>query len=358
MNYAVIMAGGSGTRFWPKSTSETPKQFLHLFGEGTMLQNTVERVSDIIPLEQVYVVTNDRYVDTVAQQLQGIPEENIIGECVARNTAPCVAISAAILRDKDPDSVMVVLPADHHITKPGEFRTFLKTAIEKARNEDALVTIGIQPDKPETGYGYIQRSSEEGEEIEGNTVFKVEGFREKPDLKTAETFLESGDFYWNSGMFIWKSANVMKSIRNHLPDMHKVALMAQADGFTKQAIDQFYENADSISIDYGIMEKANNVFVVPGEFGWNDVGSWSAAYDLSEKDELGNNKPANILLTHGSNNNYLSLDTDKMVALVGVENLAVVETDSAILICDLSKAQDVKKIVEQLKADADLKKYL
>jgi mannose-1-phosphate guanylyltransferase len=358
MVYAVIMAGGSGTRFWPKSTSEKPKQFLHLFGDGTMLQNTVERVADIIPLEQVYVVTNDRYVDTVADQLPGIPTENIIGECVARNTAPCVAISAAILENKDPDSVMVVLPADHHITRPGDFRTFLKTAIEKARTEDALVTIGIQPDKPETGYGYIQRSKEAGEDIEGNQVYKVEGFREKPDLETAQKFLDSGDFYWNSGMFIWKSSNVMKSIRKHLPDMHKVAMMAQSEGYTKEAIDHFYENAESISIDYGIMEKAKNVYVVPGEFGWNDVGSWSAAYDLSDKDEDGNSKSKNLLLKAGSKNNYLSLDTDKLVAMVGVENLALVETEKAILICDLSKAQDVKEIVEQLKSDEDLKKYL
>ena len=358
MIYAVIMAGGSGTRFWPKSISTMPKQFLKLFGERTMLQNTVDRVSELIPIENVLVVTNDKYVDIVKEQLPGIPDENVIAEVVAKNTAPCVAISASILADKDEDSVMVVLPADHHITKPSEFIGFLSSAIKKAQNENALVTIGIKPDKPETGYGYIHADESRKEWLEGHDVLSVRGFREKPNLETAKEFVASGDFFWNSGMFIWKSSNVMKSIKAFLPEMYKLTQGAAASGYGKDAIDQFYHSSESISIDYGIMEKADNVFVVPGEFGWNDVGSWSAAYDLSEKDSKGNHAESSESVLVDSSNNYVSLTSDKIIALVGVNNLTIVETDSAILICDIDKAQDVKTVVDKLKSEEDLKKYL
>ena len=358
MIYAVIMAGGSGTRFWPKSTPSMPKQFLNLFGERTMLQNTVDRVSELIPIENVMVVTNDKYVDIVKDQLPGIPDENVIAEVVAKNTAPCVAIAASILADKDDDSVMVVLPADHHITKPEKFIEFLSSAVKKAQNDNALVTIGIKPDKPETGYGYIHADESSTEVLEEKDVLGVHGFREKPDLETAREFLASGDFFWNSGMFIWKSSNVMKSIEAFLPDIHKLTQEASASGYGKDAIDHFYRSSESISIDYGIMEKANNVFVVPGEFGWNDVGSWSAAYDLSDKDEAGNHTASSDNVIVDSSNNYVSLASDKMIALVGVKNLTIVETGSAILVCDIDKAQDVKKVVDKLKSEEGLKKYL
>ena len=358
MTYAVIMAGGSGTRFWPKSTSSLPKQFLKLFGDRTMLQSTVDRVSELIPIENVLVVTNDKYVGIVKDQLPCIPDENVIAEVVAKNTAPCVAIAASILEGKDEESVMVVLPADHHITEPKKFVDFLSTAIEKAKNENALVTIGITPDKPETGYGYIHADESKNEEISGNSVLGVHGFREKPDLETAKEFLASGDFFWNSGMFIWKSSNVMKSIQAFLPNMHALTQDASALNYSKDSIDHFYQSSESISIDYGIMEKAENVFVVPGEFGWNDVGSWSAAYELSEKDDHGNHIEAKEKVIVDSSNNYISLNSDKMISLVGVDNLTIVETDTAILICDIDKAQDVKKVVDALKSEEDLKKFL
>lgn len=361
MVYAVIMAGGSGTRFWPRSTKKLPKQFLSLFGEGTMIQNTAKRIEPIIPQERILVVTNDSYVDIVKEQLPSVPDENIVGEPVAKNTAPCVAIAAEMLYKKDPDATMVVLPADHHITDPSAFNEYLKAAIDKAESGNHLVTIGIHPDRPETGYGYIHGDNDFTEEFNKKLLHPVKAFKEKPDLETAKEFVASGDYYWNSGMFIWSAKSVLHSIESYLPEMFKLVKGASAqlfeDGHTK-AIDAFYHACESVSIDYGIMEDADNVFVVPGEFGWNDVGSWSAAYDLGDKSEEGNVIRTEQFTSAESINNLVFSESGKMISLVGVEGLAVVETEDAILICDLDKAQDVKKIVNELKSKEELKKYL
>lgn len=361
MVYAVIMAGGSGTRFWPQSTKALPKQFLNLFGEGTMIQNTANRIESLIPQEQIIVVTNDSYVDIVREQLPKVPVENIVGEPVAKNTAPCVAIAAELLRKKDPEAVMVVLPADHHITEPEAFIKILSTAIEKAKEGEALVTIGIKPSRPETGFGYIHAESSSKESFLGNTVHPVKAFTEKPDELTAMRFVESGDYFWNSGMFIWKASTVLGEIKSQLPEMYEELEKSSEELYSPShnaAVNDFYHACESISIDYGIMEGAKAVFVVPGEFGWNDVGSWTAVFDLAEKNSSSNSvQTLNATFADATNNLVVSRG-EKMISLVGVENLAVVETDDAILICNLDKAQLVKDIVEQLKGSPDLKKFL
>lgn len=361
MVYAVIMAGGSGTRFWPKSTKALPKQFLNLFGEGTMIQNTANRISSIIPQERILVVTNESYVDIVKEQLPKVPEENIVGEPVAKNTAPCVAIAAELLYKKDPDAVMVVLPADHHITEPDKFVEILNSAVAKAESGEHLVTIGITPSRPETGFGYIHGDTSISEEFKGNTVNSVIEFVEKPNLQKAEEYLATGEFFWNSGMFVWKASTVLNEIEAHLPDMHALVKQSSDELFTDMhlpAINDFYHGCDSVSIDYGIMEHSESVFVVPGEFGWNDVGSWTAVFELANKNSAGNAVQAINVTFAASENNLVVSDSEKMISLVGVDNLAVVETEDAILVCDLNSAQGVKQIVDQLKKIDSFNKFL
>lgn len=361
MVYAVIMAGGSGTRFWPKSTKKYPKQFLNLFGEGTMIQNTANRIKELIPQERILVVTNDSYVDIVKEQLPKVPDTNIVGEPVAKNTAPCVAIAAELLLKQDPDAVMVVLPADHHITDPEEFQNILASAIAKAESGSDLVTIGIKPDRPETGFGYIHADSAQVESVKNYSVEKVMAFKEKPNLETAEEFVASGDYYWNSGMFVWKADTVIKEFEKQLPAMHDLLKEASQDLYTdlhNAAINEFYFDCESVSIDYGIMEGAKSVYVVPGEFGWNDVGSWTAVYELGEKNKDGNAIQAVNVTFARSQNNLVFSNSGKMISLVGMENVAVVETENSILICDLNQAQGVKEIVEQLKTNEEFKEFL
>src|SRR5690554_906704 len=356
MIYAVIMAGGSGTRFWPQSTKALPKQFLNLFGEGTMIQNTAKRLEGIIPQERVMVVTNDSYVSIVKEQLPKVPVENIVGEPVAKNTAPCVAIAAELLLKKDPDAVMVVLPADHHITDEATFSQILRTAITKAESGSHLVTIGIQPSRAETGFGYIHADKESDGE-----VLKVKGFKEKPDAITAQHFLDEGDYFWNSGMFVWRADTILDEFKKHLPDTYDLVKNASEELYTDMhsvAVKDFYLGCESISIDYGIMEQAKEVFVVPGEFGWNDVGSWTAVYELGDKGSNGNSIQSLNATLANANNNLIVSKTEKMISIVGLDNVAVVETDNAILIVNLEQAQGVKDIVEQLKSTSDYKKFL
>jgi mannose-1-phosphate guanylyltransferase len=361
MLHAVIMAGGAGTRFWPRSTEARPKQFLNIFGDRTMLQSTVDRIKDLVPPERVWVITNDRYVDLVKEQLPDVPTNNIVGEPVGRNTAPCVAAAATLIHQQDSDGTMVVLPADHLISEPKKFRSILKTAEAKAQDGKSLVTIGIKPNRPETGYGYIEFNSDVSETHNGTEVKKVNQFREKPDLETAKKFVQSGNFLWNSGMFIWQAATIIDQFKKHLPDMHAgIEKLSPAVGSQnqKEAIDEFYYGCESISIDYGIMEQADSVFVVPGSFGWNDVGSWRAVYDLRDKDRNGNVIQTEHAATAHSKNNLIQSESGKMIALVGVENLTVVETEKAILVCDLDDSQGIKDVVNELRDNEDMKEFL
>lgn len=350
MVYAVIMAGGSGTRFWPESKSSRPKQFLELIGNGTMIQQTAKRISPLIPAERIMVVTNDNYVDLVKEQLPDVPEDQIIGEVVAKNTAPCVVLSAALIKKMDPSATLVVLPADHVIQNEAAFLNILKTAIGTAEAQSALVTIGIEPNKPETGFGYIQGgiASSDGKS------HKVARFTEKPDLKTAESFLEQGGFFWNSGMFVWKASKLLEEATKYTPDISQAIISSGLSGeqpHGRTNIDEFYRSCPSISVDYGIMEQSADVYVVPGEFGWNDVGSWSAVYELLEKDQQGNALKAKWVKTVETENCLVSSKSEKLIATVGLKNIAVVETDNAILVLNLEKSQGVKEIVNGLKDD-------
>jgi mannose-1-phosphate guanylyltransferase len=358
MTYAVIMAGGSGTRFWPKSTRSLPKQFLNLFGQNTMIQETVNRLEGVIDKKDVLVVTNDNYVSIVKEQLPSIPDSFIIGEPVAKNTAPCVAAAAAILHKQNPDSVMVVLPADHQISNTTEFLNILNSAVETAKSEGSLVTIGIEPNRPETGYGYICYNSDSNIQHGGNSVYRVKNFTEKPDLEKARQFLDSGNYLWNSGMFIWKTDTILNAFKKYLPEVYKLTEKLIQSDLKQKDINQFYHACPSISIDYGIMEKAEKVHVVPGNFGWNDVGSWTAVHELSEKDQNGNatgNSPISLV---DARSNLIHSESGKIISLVGVENLAVVETDNAILVVNLDKAQGVKEVVDDLKENQDKNRFL
>lgn len=358
MVYAVIMAGGVGTRFWPKSRKSNPKQFLNLFGETTMIQQTVERLNGFIEPENVVVVTNLDYVSLVKEQLPAVDPSFIIGEPIARNTAPCIASAAALLHKQDPDSVMIVLPADHRIGNPKAFKQVLKTAVKTARNEQSLVTLGIKPHRPETGYGYIQRSLEPVIDDSELPVFKVQKFTEKPDAETAERFLESGDYLWNSGIFIWKTSVILEAFKQQIPAIYKEAKALESSEFSDEDVHEFYQACPSISIDYGIMENAKKVNVVPGDFDWNDVGSWKAVHELSDKDDNGNASVNTDALFVNSDGNYASTKGKKLVAFAGVKNIALVETDDAILVVNLDEAQDVKEVVEELKENEETNKYL
>lgn len=351
MVYAVIMAGGIGSRFWPESRADKPKQFLKLLNERTLIQNTYERISGYIPPEQILVITNDQHTSLVKEQLPDLPDENIIGEPRPRNTAPCIAMAASLLLEKDEESTMVVLPADHYIHDTSDYIHVLKAGVSKAQNSDSLITIGIQPNRPETGYGYIQFNDSEFEKIQDRQVHQVRTFAEKPDLDTAARFLESGDFLWNSGMFIWKSEAILKQINELLPELYKecdqLRQMVRAKQ-TGKGIEDFYQNCPSISIDYGIMEHAERVYVIPARFGWSDVGSWMAVYEQNEKDEQGNVVVQGHCKLIETQNSFVSTKSDKLVGMIGLQGVALIETDDAILICRLDASQKVKTLVEQL----------
>lgn len=327
-----------------------------------MLQSTVDRIEPLIPHDRIWVITNERYVDLVRQQVPELPGDQVVGEPVARNTAPCVAVAAALLKEKDPNATMLVLPADHLIESPDTFRDVVEATAGKMEEEPgALVTIGIKPDRPETGYGYIECSPRPDSEKRGHSIFEVRQFREKPDRAQAQEFLDSGNFLWNSGMFTWKADGIINQFEKHLPEIAELLTELESDlgdGRREKGIASFYEQCPSISIDYGIMEKADTVFVVPGDFGWNDVGSWRAVYDLREKDENGNVVQADLLSMDSSSGNLIQSSSGKMIAMVGMENTAVVETDTAILICNLNEAQGVKQIVEQLREKKEGSEFL
>jgi mannose-1-phosphate guanylyltransferase len=351
MRYALIMAGGVGSRFWPSSRMAKPKQFLNLLGDRTMIQMTVDRIRPLFKPEHIFVITNDSYVSLVHEQLPEIPMRNIIGEVVAKNTAPCVALAATMILEMDPDASMVVLPADHHMRNPDQFLRILESALAKAESGPHLVTVGITPHRPETGYGYIQQDDQHFEDMVGNRVYKVRSFAEKPDIHTAIRFLQSGDFLWNSGMFIWRADTILNEFRRHLPEMAILARQIPAldDADFKKAVDAFYRSVNSISIDYGIMEKAETVHVVPGEFGWSDVGSWQAIYELADKDANLNATQGTEALFVDSAHCFVKSSSGRLIAMVGLDGVALVETDDTLMVCRIEAAQDVKKVVDSLK---------
>lgn len=349
--YAVIMAGGIGARFWPRSREKKPKQLIKIFGENTMIQDTVLRLDGLVKNENIFVITNKVQKLRVKDQLPQLLEENIIDEPFGKNTAACIGLASILIQQKNPEAVTIVLPADHYIRNKEKFQSTIIQAAEYADKSNGLVTIGIKPTKPETGYGYIQYD----EDMIEDNIHNVLTFAEKPNPATAKRFLESGDFLWNSGMFIWKVESILKEINDVLPDLmvglEEIKSSLGSVEFEK-TLTSVYGQLKSISIDYGIMEKSKNVFLVKGEFDWSDVGSWETVYELSEKDENGN---ACIGETYYSNSyNSFVLSPNKFVALIGVDNLIVVNTSDSLLICSRESAQDVKQVVDYLKMNTHL----
>lgn len=349
--HVVLMAGGIGTRFWPRSRQKNPKQLLNLVSDRSMIRHTYERVKNLTSDDKILVITNQDLFELIAQHLPEIPRQNIIAEPFGKNTAPCIGLAAAIIRKRSSAAEpMIVLPADHLIKETDKFQETIQTAVTHAQESDSLVTIGITPTYPETGYGYIQRG--EPLAVIGNrTIYKVKTFAEKPNFETAKLFLKSGDFLWNSGMFIWKTSTILREFAEHQPEMsegfEQIYKAVDTDTIEDTILD-VYMRIKSISIDYAVMEVAKSVSIIEAEFTWSDLGSWEAAYAISDKDKHGNAITAENEVVIDAKNNLIYAP-DKLVALIDVENLAIVDTDDALLICRKDSSQRVKEVVEQLK---------
>lgn len=342
------MAGGRGTRFWPRSRKRHAKQVLRFFGQRSLIQQTVDRLAGVIPPENVWIVTNDYLQAEIRKQLPEVPKQQVIAEPAQRNTAPCIGLAAQILTGVHPDAVMGVFPADHLILKESRFRTFVKAAF-KAAEENRVVVLAIQPRWPETGYGYIEFSK--GVKLGGLEPQKVKSFREKPDLKTAKRFVTAGNFFWNAGMFFWKASTFLDLLRHHQPKTATLlaGLPAHSHKQFSQKLAAAYPLCESISVDYAIIEKAQSVSgIALDDIGWNDVGSWEAVYEIARKDHNGNSSLGDLVV-QDSTGNYI--DAQKTVALVGVHNLVVVDTADALLVAARSQAQDVSKLVKILDAE-------
>jgi mannose-1-phosphate guanylyltransferase len=350
--YAVIMAGGGGTRLWPRSRQATPKQFLDLLGPRTMLQETVDRIEPLIPLERVLVVTGHEYAHDILALLPGLPPENVVREPQGRGTAPCIGLAALALQHRDPEAIMAVFPADHRVARGAAFRQAVAAAVDVAR-QDYLVTLGITPTHAHTGYGYIQR----GEALSpaGQTpAYTVRQFTEKPDGDTARRFVESGEYAWNAGIFVWRVRAILDEIARLLPVLHTV-LTTVAEAWDtpdrQHVLSTVWGQTPRTTIDYGVMEKADRVAVIPIEVGWDDVGNWSTLSKLLQGDGDGNvtsGSGQHVLVdTHDT---YIYAASGRLVALVGLDDLVVVNTKDAVLVCPKDRAQDVRAIVDRLKA--------
>lgn len=344
---ALIMAGGRGERFWPKSRRSLPKQFLSLTDDGkTMIQLTVERILPLVDIKDIYISTNIEYEALVLDQLPDIPRENILCEPVSRNTAPCIGLGAVHISKKYGDAMMVVLPSDHLIKYNSMFLNTLRDAIDIAYKNGNLLTIGITPDCPETGYGYIKFNPHECD----GRAFKVDQFVEKPNLELAKEYLSSEEYLWNSGMFVWKVTSILEKIKEFMPETYiGLQAISEAIGTKEEKIilENEYRKLTSISIDYGIMEKSENIYTIPSAFGWDDVGSWLAIERIKKSNEHGNIVRGNVITIDSKN--CIIEGGSKLIATVGLEDLIIVDTEDAILICAKNHAGDIKKVLDNLK---------
>ena len=343
--YVVVMAGGSGTRFWPASRRAHPKQFLRLGGDSSLLRATVERVLEVVDWDHLIVVTAAVHAEHAAHELTELPQENLLIEPEGRNTAPCIGWATAEIRSRAPDAIVAVLPADHFIPDPEDFCAHLTAAMDAA--SESIVLLGLVPTAPETGYGYIEKG-EALAEAQGKAVHAVAGFVEKPDLATAEGYLTGGQHLWNSGMFVYSAAVMSAAIAKHLPDLHAGLVAFMAAGAKKRAA--LYPELDKISIDYGVMEKAEGVRVIPSTFAWSDVGSWDAAAGLRAGDGQGNVLIGDAQI-EGSSGCFVDARGGRVVAVVGAEDLIIVDTVDALLVAKKGASQAVKAIVERLDED-------
>lgn len=354
--YNVIMAGGGGTRFWPLSRQEVPKQLINLSGQDALINETINRINPLSDIENLFIVTNEKQINPLKEIVKDkCIHENILPEPSARNTAAAIGFAAFNIMKKHGDGIMCVYPADHYIKNEKEFTNVLNKAINVAKNNDKLVTIGITPTFPSTGYGYINFDHNQ---IIDNTAYDVLEFVEKPNFEVAKAYVESKKYVWNSGMFVWKVSKILEDFKRYLPKVYeKLEEISKAIGTEKEidTIKEIYPTIPSISIDYGVMERSNDVLVVPGDFGWNDVGSWDSLGAIYPTDEEGNIKRGENI-TIDTKNSIIYSD-DKLISTIGVSDLIVVSTNDAVMVCRKDKAQDVKKIVDILK-DRNQKEYI
>lgn len=348
-NYVAIMAGGIGSRFWPVSRTRYPKQFLDLLGTGrSLIQWTYHRFLEFCPKENIYFITNQHYITALKEQIPDINDHNIISEPSRKNTAPCAAYFAHKIMALNPEANIIMSPADHLIMDERSFERTALDALNFVATHDALLTLGIKPTRPDTGYGYIQYDVEE----ELDKVYKVKTFTEKPSLELARTFLKSGDFLWNSGIFVWNVKTIMEALEKYLPEMHEVFLQATDVYNTPReaaVINELYSQCTNISIDYGIMEKAKNVYVIPSYFGWCDLGTWESAYENSEKDYLGNAVHGDNVMVIDASECMVKGPNDKLIVLQGLEKFIVIDTPDVLLICERTREQQIKEYVAEVK---------
>jgi mannose-1-phosphate guanylyltransferase len=353
--FAVIMAGGIGSRFWPLSRAKYPKQFIDILGIGeTLLQQTFDRFKELIPVENIYIVGNTEYKDIIAEQLPTLPKENILLEPSRRNTAPCIDYANFRILQRDPGALIIVAPSDHLILKEKLFLERVEQGLEFVGKQDALLTLGIQPSRPETGYGYIQAIQKDVKGYEKIRLKKVKTFTEKPNKELAQIFFESKEFYWNAGIFLWSLPTIMKAFEKHVPEVH--ALFGQGEGIYEtpaesKFIEKAYERCKNISIDYAIMEKADNVYVLASDIGWSDLGTWGSLYEQIEADEHGNAVNGKHVFLYNSSGNIINVPDDKLVLLQGLENHIVVESDNVLLVCKKEEEQRIKEFVNDIRSE-------
>lgn len=348
-NYCIIMAGGIGSRFWPLSRQAMPKQFLDILGTGkSFIRSTFERFSPIVPTSNFLVVTSDIYRDLVLEHLPELTPEQVLCEPLRRNTAPCIAYAAYRILKQCPTANLVVTPSDHLVTNECEFQRIIREGLAFVDSNDKLLTIGIKPSRPETGYGYIQIDSENGE----GEFNRVKTFTEKPNLELAKAFVDSGEFFWNAGIFVWSVGGIINALQKYLPELNSQF----ADGIDKigtsgeqEFINNLYANCTSISIDYGIMEKADNVYVRSADFGWSDIGTWGSLYTHAGKDENQNAKIQGKTLLYNTKNTIINVSPEKVVVIEGLDGYMVVETESNLLICKIENEQSIRNYVEDVK---------
>lgn len=351
-NYCVIMAGGIGSRFWPLSKSNMPKQFLDILGSGrTFIQQTYDRFKNLCPNENFYVVTSIDYKQLVMEQLPELREDQILLEPLRRNTAPCVAYACYKIQTINPEANIIVAPSDHHIQQEDEFLEQVKKGLEFVKYNDALLTLGITPSRPETGYGYIQVASKD--HINGTeNLYKVKTFTEKPDLQLANIFLASGEFFWNSGIFIWSLSSILKAFETHLgsvADLFKKGHKLYGTADEIPFLNKTYSECQNVSIDYGIMEKANNVYVLCSDFGWSDLGTWGSLYECRSKDMEGNVVSGENVMLYNTTNCIVNMPNDKLVVLHGLDGYIVVESEGTLLVCKKEDEQQIRQFVNDVR---------
>jgi mannose-1-phosphate guanylyltransferase len=347
--YVAIMAGGIGSRFWPLSRVNYPKQFLDILGIGkTLIQQTFDRFVKLVPVENIFVITANEYLNTTRQQLPQLPKENILGEPFRKNTAPCIAYISFKLHEINPDASLIIAPADHLILNEDRFLEVCRDALGFVNHFNSLITIGITPTYANTGYGYIQHEGVQAIP----SVYKVKTFTEKPNKELAQTFIASGDFLWNSGIFVWKIKNGIEAFQKHLPEMYELFHSDREKLNTseeKQAIENIYPQCSNISIDFGVMEKADNVYVIPASFGWSDLGTWNSAWENMDKDYFENAVAGANVIVFDTSKSVVHVPDNKLVVLQGLEDYIVVDTKDVLLICHKEKEQEIKEYVAEVK---------